>query len=1319
MKKLLSIVLAVVIMSGLITDLPPNTATTHRAAAAAAVITRAEWVSRLAVLFDMTVEDDSDMPEQYFDDFDITHEFYRDVMMAVLFEAVKLDSGASFEPAEPASRDFAASTLTFCLGFVPTEDNEEPDYVGIAVKRGWFELIGGEFAPETPVTLAEAETMLEDAAVMMHREPVDPNHIDRYEFAEGVIEIPADVEVELSAEDEGVITIVDSPVEISVGDTFVVYIDGLPQAFIAEEITPAVSVHIPDEPVLVGEYTFQPLRGFSADIRGRIQDLKDIIAFMDIAGVFPVDLSMAEIDLPGVTYKDDTLVFYCILDKFELGEEVFAVTLDFSDLTASYAFNTRDSYARVELHGSVDTTVEAVGGNTLAVLKREDLGFTLLEAGSLTTLSIPLLSYKIVALTLSLNLELDGTIEMSWSTDFEVGFVQTDGDTTLIRNFNSHSFACTVQGTAKFWTELWFGVQDMTGTLSAGVYFREGAGGGTSIMIRDTEAPLTCRHEFAYGFKSVGAMFRAGITAIPLVTLNLAAFDAEWEFENHRTSQHYENGEAVDMCTLRDCDQCYIDVLRARSWRRWRLWNNDDSPFWFKNTFTSGGRAYVELIGYEGRPDVVVPSDLSVGLRRRLPPEIPSTMSAAVQYLRWYQEHGWEDYLVPADEIRLLKRALSGNPNITSVSIPHGTWVEYDALADCTGLVSARLGISISYGSLFTNCTSLTDVVILNNVTSIGGFKGCTALTEIPMGRDVTHIGRNAFEGCTGFTEIVIPDGITHIGNYAFKDCTNLTSITLPESVAHIGENVFEGTGITSITLPAGEIFIDSNAFRGSSVKSVTIPDSVTSIHGSIHHVEEINIDMSVIPAGFSGSSALKTVNIGSNVTSIGDSAFANSGLTSVNIGSNVTSIGDRAFANVALTSVIIPDSVTSIGTGAFYGSGLTSVIIGSGVTNIEHNAFIYSDNLTSVTFESATPPTRLGAWLFSSPIDITFHVPCAAYSSYRNRLSGYGAEIFCIEHNLKRMCPAYDTCGSVCGANCIKCNSCGTMVAHSSTPILRCNVRCNSCGACGECAWCSRDINHSCRHRYGVGEPVCRETQCMSCAYIYECNRDYCEYCSLSMGWMPCPLCDEYDCWYDCDDDPSAFCCHGLQECEWCHGCEWCDYNCGDCDECVPPCNHRFPTRRVCGVTSCRDCDYTYVCGDCDECVPPCNHRFPTRRVCGVTSCRDCDYTYVCGDCDVCNPIGGGECDCNNCADCGFIGGRYGFGRVRGGDSSEPGIDDAVEILKFIVGLDNVIAGNENAIAAAKITTAGNDSPPGIDDAVEVLKFIVGLDNVLDEFYS
>ncbi|MGN0487944.1 MAG: leucine-rich repeat domain-containing protein [Ruminococcus sp.] len=178
-----------------------------------------------------------------------------------------------------------------------------------------------------------------------------------------------------------------------------------------------------------------------------------------------------------------------------------------------------------------------------------------------------------------------------------------------------------------------------------------------------------------------------------------------------------------------------------------------------------------------------------------------------------------------------------------------------------------------------------TSFTIPDSVTSIGGsvFLNCTSLTDVTIPSNVTIIGDNAFTGCTSLASITIENGVTSIEAYAFSRCTSLTSITLPDSVKSIGFGAFYYCeSLTSITMSSSLTTISSSAFYYcTSLKSVTIPDSVTNI----------------CDCAFSYCTSIISITIPDSVTSIGAWAFSEcTSLTRVTIPSSVTSIGDRAF---------------------------------------------------------------------------------------------------------------------------------------------------------------------------------------------------------------------------------------------------------------------------------------------------------------------------------------------------------------------------------------------------------------------------------------
>ena len=141
----------------------------------------------------------------------------------------------------------------------------------------------------------------------------------------------------------------------------------------------------------------------------------------------------------------------------------------------------------------------------------------------------------------------------------------------------------------------------------------------------------------------------------------------------------------------------------------------------------------------------------------------------------------------------------------------------------------------------------------------------------------------------------------------------------------------------------------------------------------------EINLNTIIAAGLFSEDEGVwikrpQTVEIGTNVTSIGHSLFCNCNyMTSVTIPNSVTSIEENAFGDCdSLTSVMISDSVTNIGDYAFQRcNSLTSVTISDSVTSIGYSAFSVCDGLTSVTFSGKDMATVQGmandSWALNS----------------------------------------------------------------------------------------------------------------------------------------------------------------------------------------------------------------------------------------------------------------------------------------------------------------------------------------------------------------
>ena len=121
-----------------------------------------------------------------------------------------------------------------------------------------------------------------------------------------------------------------------------------------------------------------------------------------------------------------------------------------------------------------------------------------------------------------------------------------------------------------------------------------------------------------------------------------------------------------------------------------------------------------------------------------------------------------------------------------------------------------------------------------------------------------THVNINTFEGCTSLSSISIPNSVTNIENEAFKNCKSLVSIDIPNSVKTIGEKAFLNcTKLASITIPSSITLLYDNVFSGCRSLAKVTDNRTGSIGSWIRSLP-----------------ALKTLEIGSNISSIPSDAF-------------------------------------------------------------------------------------------------------------------------------------------------------------------------------------------------------------------------------------------------------------------------------------------------------------------------------------------------------------------------------------------------------------------------------------------------------------
>lgn len=287
----------------------------------------------------------------------------------------------------------------------------------------------------------------------------------------------------------------------------------------------------------------------------------------------------------------------------------------------------------------------------------------------------------------------------------------------------------------------------------------------------------------------------------------------------------------------------------------------------------------------------------------------------------------------------------------------------------------------------FEYCTSLKNFTFPNALKSIGQKAfAATGIIAANIPNAVTSIGDGAFEGCSGLITANIPTSITSLGSRVFANCNNLISnMVFPAVITEIPDIIMHGCAKASFTLPSTLTRIGNYSFLGmNAITSVTLPNSVKIIGHSafafcsnlasinLNNVTDIynatfrntkltSIDLSSITRinyeSFQSCTALTSVTIGSSCISIQPIAFSNcTNLANVTFlsPSNLSFIGNNAFASSAISTISIPNSVNTMQDGIFASCrNLSTVTLPNTLIEIPSNTFSNCINLKSFTITS------------------------------------------------------------------------------------------------------------------------------------------------------------------------------------------------------------------------------------------------------------------------------------------------------------------------------------------------------------------------------
>ncbi len=944
-------------------------------------LTRAQWLHNLTVMFDITVEEDN-MPDDYFTDVTPDHAYYKDIMMAAEFGIIDIEAGENVEPDAVTTREFAAHTLNYCLGYKLDDTTYTYGDVAevtwqedaqIAVNRGWFVLENGNFVPDKAVTGEEVKTMEADVESVQASTVIDADYDNEYIFAKNVIEVPEGTEVAIDEQEN--VTIVDCPVTIVQGNTFAVYVDGTAQVYTAKEVT----VSGADTVIVTQDADFSEAVK-DVDAQGtEVGNLSEAEAIGDTEIIYIEGGTEAQAYEDGKMYKSARIAGTKNIDAIKASKTIklnsgasFTITCTLSEVSVDYKVSIADGEAYVKADGDATFTGTVSTGS--------------MGNGSIDLVNIPVAYVGVIKV--SVDYSVSGEVTLSYTTGFRTGIQYSNsGGFRLVKNFQKKSF--TIQSRA----ELSAGVTASVGltklpVVSGNLYAKMGA--KTQMLSKtfnDGKTPNTCMTVSSWMYASVGA--NAGLD----FGFTKKTFSQSYDIYNLQNSPvrvvyHFEDGKLTYPCTRNwEYANGYFTRWNSRYGSAWGGYGLDDSgtlvPVF---TYTTDDDGNATITGYTGYASALV-----------IPSEIDGHTVVAIGN-RAFENRGELYSVVIPDTVTLIGGEAFENTNLQSLDLPDKiNFLGVNILNGNTGVTEIEIPKTLkdvgtnglTTGGPFTG-SNIQTAIIEEGTTTIPAhlFDNSNELKSIDIPESVTVIGGRAFAG-TKLKVLDLPDNITHLGERMLDGNTEITEIEIPKTLKDVGTNVlstngpFTGSNIQTAIIEEGMTTIPAHLFHSShTLEKVDIPKSITKIDAYVFsrctNLSEIVIPESVTEIGvrvFMESTKLKNVILPETINDIGDAAFEGCiSLEEIILPESITIIRNSVFKNCtelknfkcsdklvkieqyafencdSLLQINIPSTVSFIGNGVFYDcDGLTKIIVPQAINTIESDTFNDCDLLSDI----------------------------------------------------------------------------------------------------------------------------------------------------------------------------------------------------------------------------------------------------------------------------------------------------------------------------------------------------------------------------------
>ena len=934
-------------------------------------ITRAEWIHRLVKVFEITVNKEKN-ENSYIGDLSDDSEYYQDVLTAMEFGMIDIESGEAFNPEAPADRDFAAHTLNYCLGFESEVDSvytfsdvsevTYPDDAQVAVTRKWFELIDGRFSPLLAISELEAGVMLTDASQVRSSAAIEENERNTYNNPEEDIDLQRETERSFAYAAQGSVTRAEWIHKLVEMFEMTVEEENYPDNYFSDltddsayyrDILVAVEFGVID--IEAGE-AFHPEepadREFAAHTLnfclGYELEENPVYAFSDVSEVvYPDDAQVA------VTRK-----------WFQLIDGRFSPTSPISESEVGFMLSDAAQVrSSTEIDENYDNTYEFAEG-VIEIPMGTNLSKD--ENGIITVFNCPVTILagdkfavylnEIPEVFTAVSVKSEGTslIITTEETDVNDALSSVDaqgsaiGDLALAEPIDDTTVTYIVGGTEARGYE---DGQEYPNAKAAGTKKIKAVkasktlklSNGVKVTIGCTISDLTVTYKIetlskdkevyvaASGTSTVtcnasidaiaalGGVSSVDLVNIPVAYVGALKVSAEFALSGQVTLSYSAGFTAGVQYT----SQAGFRLVKKFVKKNFSIAAEITGSAGIKATL--GVTNMPVISGYVfakmGAKTTLTSDTYNDGKNPNTCVQLASWMyasvgsSATIDIGVWKQSFGKniDIYSISNSPVRVVFHYEDGIQVPICTRNPKGYYTSWDSQYGSNGM---RNGVSGSGGVILPTYEYTLDEYDNATITKYNGNVSALMIPTTLDGYTVVGIGDNVFEGRTSLAAIVFPDTVTDIGYAALKGCTNLENVTLSGNLESISRQAFSGcTSLTEIEIP----------------KSLTT--SNTYFDGSGGYYD----------GPFEKCAALKKITFEKGIKQIGRALFAGcTSLEEIEIPDTVTKIDFQAFHHcTGLKSITIPDSVTEIDDFAFNEcNNLTEAIIGDGVTQIGELAF-------------------------------------------------------------------------------------------------------------------------------------------------------------------------------------------------------------------------------------------------------------------------------------------------------------------------------------------------------------------------------------------